>query len=225
MQRIWSFAICNELGRLAQGYKNNNEATNCIEFISFDDIPTNKKSTYARIVAEVREQKADPNRIRITVGGNLIFYPHNKSQPTADITTVKLHINITIFTPGARYACIDIKNMYLNFTMKEPEYMFIEANYIPQKFIKEYKLHDKIHNGKIIVRINKGMCHSPQVGKLAHDQLKAYLAKYGYTPCTLTPGLWKHKTRPISFAFVVDDFGVKYVGQEHLQHLLPQRCI
>ena len=43
MQRIWSFAMCKELGRLVQGYKNNNEATNCIEFISFDDKPTKKK--------------------------------------------------------------------------------------------------------------------------------------------------------------------------------------
>ena len=160
----------------------------------------------------MREQKADPNRIRITVGGNLMFYPHDKSQPTADITTVKLHINSTIFTPGVRYTCIDIKNMYLNFTMKEPEYMFIEAKYIPQEFIEENKLYDKIHNDKIYVRIIKSMFGLPQTGKLVHDQFKAHLAKYGYTLCTLTPGLWKHKIRPISFTLVVDNFGVKYVG-------------
>ena len=33
------------------------------------------------------------------------------------------------------------------------------------------------------------------------------------------PGLWTHKTRPIQFTLVVDDFGVKYVGQEHANHL------
>ena len=27
-------------------------------------------------------------------------------------------------------------------------------------------------------------------------------------------------SRPISFTLVVDDFGIKYVGEEHLQHLL-----
>ena len=161
MQRIWSFAMCKELGRLAQWYKNNYEATNCIEFISFDNIPTDKKPTYARIVAEVREEKADPNQIRTTVGGNLIFYPYDKSLPTADITTVKLHINSTISTSDTRYACIHIKNMYLNSTMKEPEYMFIEAKYIPQEFIQEYKLHDKIHNGKIFLLINKGIYGLP----------------------------------------------------------------
>ena len=65
--------------------------------------------------------------------------------------------------------------------MKEPEYMFIEAKYIPQEFIKEYKLHDKIHNCKIYVRMNKGIYGLPQSRKLAHDQLQAHLAKYGYT--------------------------------------------
>ena len=35
-----------------------------------------------------------------------------------------------------------------------------------------------------------------------------------------TPGLWTHSSRPIAFALVVDDFGVKYVGEEHARHLL-----
>ena len=142
-------------------------------------------------MAEVRKQKADPNCVRITVGGNLIFYPHDKSQPTADITTVKLHINSTISTPGARYAGIDIKNMYLNSTMKEPEFMFIDVKYIPQEFMAEYQLQDKVQNGKIYIKINKGMYGLPQAGKLAHDQLKAHLAQYSYYPCPLTPGLWQ----------------------------------
>ena len=35
-----------------------------------------------------------------------------------------------------------------------------------------------------------------------------------------TPGLWKHVSRPISFTLVVDDFGIKYVGEEHAKHLI-----
>jgi hypothetical protein len=34
------------------------------------------------------------------------------------------------------------------------------------------------------------------------------------------PGLWKHKTRPISFTLVVDDFGVKHVEKEDVNHLI-----
>ena len=48
--------------------------------------------------------------------------------------------------------------------------------------------------------------------------------KYGYfeLPHTHTPGLWKHVTRPIALTLVVDNFGIKYVGKEHLDldHLL-----
>jgi len=32
-------------------------------------------------------------------------------------------------------------------------------------------------------------------------------------------GNWKHDTHPISFTLCVDDFGVKYVGREHAEHL------
>jgi hypothetical protein len=38
-----------------------------------------------------------------------------------------------------------------------------------------------------------------------------------------THRLWTHDTRPISFSLVVDDFGVKYVGREHAEHLMA--CI
>ena len=46
------------------------------------------------------------------------------------------------------------------------------------------------------------------------------LEKHGYLQSKLTPGFWKHKWRPISFSLVVDDFGVKYVGKQHITHLI-----
>ena len=42
---------------------------------------------------------------------------------------------------------------------------------------------------------------------------------YGYHPSSKKPGLWKHKSRPINFTLLVDDFGVKYLGKEHALHL------
>ena len=44
----------------------------------------------------------------------------------------------------------------------------------------------------------------------------------------MVPGLWKHNTRPIQFTLVVDNFGVKYVGEKyfhHLQKLLKQHYV
>jgi hypothetical protein len=63
----------------------------------------------------------------------------------------------------------------------------------------------------------------PQAGILANELLQRNLAKDGYRPTTHTHVLLTHDTRPISFSLVVNDFGVKYVGREHAEHLMT--CI
>jgi hypothetical protein len=35
----------------------------------------------------------------------------------------------------------------------------------------------------------------------------------------IMPGYWKHDWRPINFTLVMDDFGVKYIGKEHVHHI------
>jgi hypothetical protein len=63
----------------------------------------------------------------------------------------------------------------------------------------------------------------PQAGILTNELLQRNLANDGYHPTQHTHGLCKHDTRPISFSLIVNDFGVKYVGREHPEHLLE--CI
>jgi hypothetical protein len=58
-----------------------------------------------------------------------------------------------------------------------------------------------------------------QAGLLANQLLQTRLAPFGYYPARHTPGLWLHKTRHISFTLVVDDFAVKYVDNQHEEHL------
>jgi hypothetical protein len=58
-----------------------------------------------------------------------------------------------------------------------------------------------------------------QVGLLANQLLQTRLEPFGYYPARHTPGLWLHKTRPISLSLVVDDFAVKYLGKQHADHL------
>ena len=60
----------------------------------------------------------------------------------------------------------------------------------------------------------------PQAGKLSNDLLATRLEATGYVQAKTTPGLWSHKTRPIRFCLVVDDFGVEYVGEENAKHLI-----
>ena len=60
----------------------------------------------------------------------------------------------------------------------------------------------------------------PRNKKLQIDKIKLHLAKFGYKTATITPGKWRHQTRPIQFSLVVDDFGTKYERQEYITHLL-----
>jgi hypothetical protein len=73
----WSKAFGKEIGRLAQGQKGVVEGTNSIFFIPYDAVPAERRKdvTYARICADYRPEKSDPNRIRITLDGNLVNYP------------------------------------------------------------------------------------------------------------------------------------------------------
>ena len=54
------------------------------------NIPTNRTVTYARIAVDYRAYKDDPNKVCITIGGNLIKYPGALTTRTADLTTTKV---------------------------------------------------------------------------------------------------------------------------------------
>ena len=71
----------------------------------------------------------------------------------------------------------------------------------------------------VYIQANRGMYGLPQSGLLANELLEKRLNKRGYHQSRLVPGLWRHKWRPVQFTLVVDDFGVKYVGEEHALHL------
>ena len=136
------------------------------------------------------------------------------------MTTFKILVNSSLSTPGAKWLGIDVKNYYLGTPMDNYEYMFITINQIPPEIVDHYNLHDIAHKGKVNMEICCGMYGLPQAGILAEKQLIHFLGKYGYSPVPHTPGLWRHQWRLITFCLVVDDFGVKYVGREHADHLI-----
>ena len=218
-KELWIRAYANDLGRLAQGVGNRIKGTNTIFFIPRCDVPPDKKITYGKKEVSIRPNKAEVHRVRLTVGGDKLVFDGDTATQCASLTTTKVHLNSVISTKGARYACIDIKNMYYGTPMLEYEYMRIRYAEIPPEIIQQYKL-DKIqHDGWVYLQIRKGMPGLKQAGKIANARLTKHLARYGYRPCPFTPSLWKHYTRPISFTLVVDEFGVKYVGEKHFQHL------
>jgi hypothetical protein len=98
--------------------------------------------------------------------------------------------------------------------------MHMKISNLPPNFPKAYNLINlATDDGTIYVKIQKGMYGLPQAGILAQNLLKKRLNEHGYHQNNVTPGLWKHDWRPLLFTLCVNDFGIKYVGQEHANHL------
>jgi hypothetical protein len=114
---------------------------------------------------------------------------------------------------------MDIKNYYLGTPLPRFEYMKMQLSRFPEEIIQKHNLNALAVNGWVHIEIRKGMYGLKQAGLLANQLLQTCLAPFGYYPARHTPGLWLHKTWPISFALVVDDFAVKYVGKQHAEHL------
>ena len=75
-------------------------------------------------------------------------------------------------------------------------------------------------NGYAYAEIRKGMKRLPQAGIIGNDVLTKNLAPHEYYQCRHTPGLWRHTWRPVTLYLVEDDSGVKYIGNQHAEHLI-----
>jgi Reverse transcriptase (RNA-dependent DNA polymerase) len=216
----WQLSAANEFGRLAQSVGRRIKGTDTITFIPHHEMPADRQATYPRFVCSERPQKQERNRTRMTVGGNLIDYPGEKSTRTAELETTKILFNSVVSTPNARFCTMDITNFYLNTPLDRPEYLRIPISLIPEEIMREYNLHKLSKDGNVMARINKGMYGLPQAGILANKLLKERLQPHGYSECDHTPGLWRHRSRPLMFSLVVDDFGIQYSNLPDAQHLL-----
>jgi hypothetical protein len=115
---------------------------------------------------------------------------------------------------------IDIKSFYLTAPLDRYEYMKMPLAVFPQHVRDQYDLETHARNGYVYLEIRRAIYGLPQSGRLANKLLRKRLEPEGYYEVAHTPGLWKHVSRPIQFTLVVDDFGVKYVGKKHADHLL-----
>ncbi len=200
------------------------KGTNSVFVMTHNEIDIAKaaghKWTYARIVVNYHPQKEDPNRIRIAVGGKMITYKGNTSTQTADLTRSKLLWNSVLSTEGARYMCLNLKNFYLMAALDYYKYMTIPLALFPEWIKKQYNLDTDVRDSFVFLEIRRAVWGLPQAGILANKLLHKRLKPHGYYECVNTPGLWRHVTRLITFSLVVDNFGVKYVGKEHADHLI-----
>eukprot|EP00804_Cyclotella_cryptica_P016363 CCRYP_009915-RA/>CCRYP_009915-RA protein AED:0.19 eAED:0.12 QI:0/0/0/1/0/0/2/0/920 len=216
LRDVWTTAFGKEFGNLAQGDRKTSEKGTNTMFVmthaQIRDIPRDRTITYERVVVDYRPQKDDPNCVRITAGGNIIKdYPGELTTRMADLTTSKILWNSVLSTKGAKFMGLDLKSFYLTAMLDHPEYMKMPLALFPDHIRAQYNLDKHAINGFVYLELP---------GALANKLLRKRLAPHGYCEVAHTPGLWRHVTRPISFTLVVDDFGVKYVGQEHAKHLI-----
>ena len=220
---IWTTALSNELGRLAQGIGDRVVSTDTIDFIMKQEVPKGKKVTYANFICDHRPLKEEEWRVRLTVGGDRLDYNYDAGSPAASILETKLTINSVISDAhkGARFMGADLKDFFLASPMKEPEYMRIHSCFFPADIHAQYDIGSKIAaDGYVYIRIKKGMYGLVQASTLAYKNLKKNLEPHGYYPCPNTEGLWKHVSRPTTFCLCVDDFGIKYYSKADANHLL-----
>ena len=105
----------------------------------------------------------------------------------------------------------DIKHFYLMTPLKRWEYIKLRLTDIPTEIVKEYNLEQMAtKDGSVYIEVRRGIYGLPQAGLLAQEQRIEHLKDHGYYQSKLVPGLWHHETRPINFALIIDNCGVKY---------------
>jgi hypothetical protein len=212
LQQLWTRGFGNECGRLFQGIQDIPGTYTCF-FIELKNIPNDRKITYGKIVCDYKPHKKEKKRVRLTIGGSRLDYSGDVTTSTADITTFKILINSTLSAEDAAMMMMDIKNYYIGTPLPRFEYMKMMVSRFPEESIQKYNLNDLAVDSWIYIETRKGMYGLKQGGLLANQLLQTRLSPFGYYTARHTPGLWLHKTQPISFTLVVDNFTAKYVGK------------
>ena len=85
-RKIWERSFANELGQLVLGIRGV-KGTYTVIFILKDQVPKDIKVTYGKTVCEMKPEKEEKERTRLTVGGNLFDFTGNLIDPTSPVTT------------------------------------------------------------------------------------------------------------------------------------------
>jgi hypothetical protein len=153
------------------------------------NIPSDRKITYGKILCDYKPHKKEKERVRLTVGGNILDYSGDVATSTADITTFKILVNSTLSTKDAAMMMMDINNYYLGTPLPRFEYMKMLLSRFPEEIIQKYNLNALAIDGWVYNEIRKGMYGLGQAGLLANQLLQTRLAPFGYFPARHTPGL------------------------------------
>ena len=105
-------------------------------FVHSSSISKNKKVAYMWLVVSILPLKVETYCIRVTIRGDRLEYDGFTYTVPASFSIVKLHLNSTISTPGARYMSLDIKDYYYGMPIDDFEYAQLPLTIIPPEIIK-----------------------------------------------------------------------------------------
>ena len=113
-------------------------------------------------MAEIRPQKAEIHRTRLTVGGNLINFSGDVTTSTSDLITAKLIFNSVLSTKNTKFMFADTANFYLNNPMNRYEYMKLPLDIIRDEIIQQYNLKNLSHKFLYIWKSKKACIGYPR---------------------------------------------------------------
>jgi hypothetical protein len=116
-------------------------------FIELKNIPKNRQITYGKIVCDCKPHKKERERVRLTVGGDRLDYSGEVETSTADITTFKIFINITLSTKDTEMTMMKIKNNYLGTPLIRYEYMHMLLSIFSEEIVNKYNLKELVVDG------------------------------------------------------------------------------
>jgi hypothetical protein len=92
--KIWKRSTVNEWGRLLEHgigkdrpKSDQVNATGTIFFTNKSQVPEGRKVTYANFICNIRPQKTETHRVRMTARGNKLDYPDDASSPPSPCST------------------------------------------------------------------------------------------------------------------------------------------
>ena len=195
---------------------------NTIKLIHKDQVPFKRTISYynPQLTVKIKDNQ-EVFRVRGTYGGNITDYTGLKAAQTANLPSVKILLNSVVSDVDAKFMTIDIKDYFLNSKLEKPEYMRIPINYFPIESQRQFDTNKFINktNNTVIVEVTGSLYGLPQAAKVSYDDLLPLLINNNFQ-LTTTPCVFKHKTRNIQFALIVDDFGVKYTNIDDAMFLI-----
>ena len=209
----WIRADAEEFQRLFQ--------TGTIRPIQFADIPAGHVTTYVNPVCseKLNDDGSVKTRTRMTIGGDRIHYPFNKSAETADLDAVKILLNCMI-SENSNWSTMDLTDFYLGTDLPHPEYIRFPESMIPPIVKEWYNLRPYINNNALYASVHKTHYGLPQAGALSQQRLFRHLRQHGYRKMTHTPSCFRNSSGTIRFSLVVDDFAVVWTSKPDMLHLI-----